>query len=233
MDYNIYCDESCHLERDRQPVMLFGAVWCPQEDLKQHNTAIREIKGRHRARGELKWVKVSKSREAFYLDLVDYFLNMPNLNFRCLVVSDKSKLDHSYFNRGSHDSFYYKMYFYLLRNIITTDNRYWIYLDMKDTRSQRKIQTLKDVLSNNLRDFSQEVIQRVQHVRSHEVELLQLADFILGAVSYQARGLSENTAKLAVITHIQHRSGVNLQRSTPPWEQKFNVFFFSPSEAPR
>lgn len=25
--YNIYCDESCHLENDREPVMLVGAVW--------------------------------------------------------------------------------------------------------------------------------------------------------------------------------------------------------------
>ena len=25
--YNIYCDESCHLEQDGQPVMVLGAVW--------------------------------------------------------------------------------------------------------------------------------------------------------------------------------------------------------------
>jgi len=25
--YNIYCDESCHLENDHEPVMLVGAVW--------------------------------------------------------------------------------------------------------------------------------------------------------------------------------------------------------------
>ena len=26
--YNIYCDESCHLENDDKPVMLLGAIWC-------------------------------------------------------------------------------------------------------------------------------------------------------------------------------------------------------------
>jgi hypothetical protein len=25
--YNIYCDESCHLENDKQEVMVLGAVW--------------------------------------------------------------------------------------------------------------------------------------------------------------------------------------------------------------
>jgi len=27
--YNIYCDESCHLEHDGIPTMVIGAVWCP------------------------------------------------------------------------------------------------------------------------------------------------------------------------------------------------------------
>ncbi len=27
--FNIYCDESCHLEHDREKVMVLGAVWCP------------------------------------------------------------------------------------------------------------------------------------------------------------------------------------------------------------
>ena len=29
--YNIYCDESCHLEHDHLGVMALGAVWCPAE----------------------------------------------------------------------------------------------------------------------------------------------------------------------------------------------------------
>ena len=28
---NVYCDESCHLEHDRQSVMVLGAVWCLEE----------------------------------------------------------------------------------------------------------------------------------------------------------------------------------------------------------
>jgi hypothetical protein len=27
--FNVYCDESCHLEHDRQQAMVLGAVWCP------------------------------------------------------------------------------------------------------------------------------------------------------------------------------------------------------------
>ena len=31
MEYNIYCDESCHLEHDGIKPMAIGAVWCPKE----------------------------------------------------------------------------------------------------------------------------------------------------------------------------------------------------------
>jgi len=29
-EFNVYCDEPCHLENDRQPVMLLGAILCPK-----------------------------------------------------------------------------------------------------------------------------------------------------------------------------------------------------------
>ena len=72
--FNVYCDESCHLENDGQPVMLLGAVWCPFEEVKRLSNELSDIKQRHKAAGELKWTKVSAARERFYLDLVDWFL---------------------------------------------------------------------------------------------------------------------------------------------------------------
>jgi hypothetical protein len=29
--FNVYCDESGHLEHDPLGVMVLGAIWCPQE----------------------------------------------------------------------------------------------------------------------------------------------------------------------------------------------------------
>jgi len=45
--YNLYCDESCHLEHDRQPVMVLGAVWCPLKKAREISVHIREIKAWH------------------------------------------------------------------------------------------------------------------------------------------------------------------------------------------
>jgi len=229
-EYNIYCDESCHLEHDRQPIMVIGGMWCSTEDTRSISEQIREIKNRLQARGEIKWVRVSQSRQEFFLELVEYFFKTPSLNFRCLVVDDKSKLNHDYFNLGSHDSFYYKIYFYMLRNILKPQHCYNIYLDIKDTRSAQKLAKLKDVLCNNVYDFTQQMIGNIQNVHSHESEVLQLADLFIGAISYYNRNLSASIAKRNVVESIMSHAGQTLNHASPPWADKFNLFIFTPSE---
>ena len=39
MLYNVYCDETCHLEHDGINDMVIGAVWCPH-----YGKSIRELK---------------------------------------------------------------------------------------------------------------------------------------------------------------------------------------------
>ncbi|MEO0026420.1 MAG: DUF3800 domain-containing protein [candidate division WOR-3 bacterium] len=231
--YNIYCDESCHLEHDRQKVMVLGAVWCREEVGREFTRKFAELAGRHNVKGELKWNKVSKASLSYYLELVDLFFNTQGLNYRCLVVDDKSKLDHQQFNLGSHDAFYYKMYYYLLRNIIAKDNRYKIYIDIKDTRGRERIQLLREILCRSMCDFEYQLISSIQHVRSHEVRLLQLTDFLTGAVSYHHRRIKGSEAKRAVVARILQHLNTDLLRSTPPWEEKFNLFVFTPTEVQR
>lgn len=45
--YNVYCDESGHLEHDQIPVMVLGAVWCPLDKAVEIAARLREIKARH------------------------------------------------------------------------------------------------------------------------------------------------------------------------------------------
>lgn len=215
MVFNIYCDESCHLENDRQKVMVLGAIWCPLEKTREIAIRLREIKTKHGmpSQFEAKWTKVSPSKKSLYLDLLDYFFDDDDLYFRALIVPDKDKLQHHAFPGQDHDSWYYKMYFDMLKVILRPDSRYRIYLDIKDSRGGRKIAKLHDVLCNNAYDFSHNVIERVQLVRSHEVEQIQIADLLIGAVSYLNRGLSENTAKLSLVRRMIKRSGYSLEKN--------------------
>ena len=91
-------------------------------------------------------------------------------------------------------------------------------------RSQKKVEKLHEVLCNNHYDFNRQIIRNVQQVRSHEVELLTVADLLIGAVSYINRGLNQSEAKLKLIERIKERSGYSLTSSTLYREPKFNLF---------
>lgn len=230
--YNVYCDESCHLPHDQSKVMTLGAVWCQKEKARAVTKRIREIKAKHGLKPffEIKWDKVSPSKLNFFLDIVDYFFDDADLRFRALVIPDKTLLRHEAFNQD-HDGWYYKMYFNMLKVILEPEHRYRIYIDIKDTRGREKIQKLHEVLSNNIYDFDRRIIEKVQSVHSHEITQVQLADLLMGAITYVNRGLSDSKAKLAVIEKIRHRSGKSLQKRTLLRENKLNLFFWQ-AEAP-
>lgn len=223
--FNIYCDESCHLEKDHQPAMVLGAVWCPLDKTREIAQRLREIKVAHdlAADFEIKWTKVSPAKPRFYLDVMDYFFDDDDLHFRALIVPDKNLLRHAEFQQ-SHDDWYYKMYFDMLKIILDPKARYRIYLDIKDTRGGAKVAKLHEVLCNDRYDFSRQIIERVQLVRSHETEILQLADLLIGTVSYANRGLMTSTAKLALIQRMRRRSGYDLTKKTLYREDKVNLF---------
>lgn len=232
--FNVYCDESCHLPNDGQPVMVLGALWCPLERSRHIADQIRSIKEKHGLAPlmEIKWTKVSPAKLEFYLDLVNFFFSESDLGFRALVVTDKSKLNHVAFEQD-HDTWYYKMYYSMLKVIITPDDLFRIYVDIKDTRSAQKMRKLHEVLCNTIYDFDQRIIERVQTVRSHEAEQMQLADLLIGAVQYAHRDMVRATAKHQLVQRIRERSGYSLIRSTLLTEKKFNVFCWRPQEAGR
>jgi len=225
--FNIYCDESCHLEGDHQPVMVLGAICCPLDKVREISTQIRKIKTDHglKPNFEVKWTKVSPAKLSFYNNILDCFFDNEDLHFRCLVIPDKSKLDHEKYNQD-HNTWYYKMYFEMLKVMLEPTERYRIYLDIKDTCGGQKVAKLYDVLCRNLYDFSREIIERIQLIRSHEVEILQLTDLLIGSVSYANRSAKGSLAKLALVNSMKSQSGYSLTQTTLLREKKVNIFIW-------
>lgn len=215
--FNIYCDESTHIENDRHPYMILSYISTPYHLLKMHNKNIREMKMQHFYRGEMKWSSISKSQYPFYNEIVDYFFSN-DVNFRAIVI-DKSQLDHKSFNQD-HNQFYDKMYYQLLNKKIEPDSNYNIFIDIKDTKSYLKARSLKTYLE---RDYHN--IRTLQIVRSYESELMQLTDVLMGAINYKLRGLNKVTAKNNIIEKIEKHCGKPLTQKTVKAENKFNLFF--------
>lgn len=193
--WNIYCDESCHLELDRTTHMVIGALACPKERTKDIAESLRKLKIKHGVAPdfEVKWVKVSPGKLDLYKDYLNFFLEERELRFRAVVIQ-KDVIDHRRHDQ-THDDFYYKMFFLLLAHMSLPSNaEEYIYLDIKDTRSAAKAERLGRLLRQGI-DCGSEVIKRVQHIRSEEVEQAQLADLLIGAVGYVNRGLAGSTAK--------------------------------------
>jgi hypothetical protein len=155
----------------------------------------------------------------------------PEMRFRGLVVPDKGHLDHARFDQ-SHNDWYYKMYFTMLRPVFIAPQRYRIYLDVKDTRGGPKTRELHAVLASSLNDFSRECIERVQQIRSQESELMPLADLLIGALAYTNRGLTGNRAKTSIIARLHERLGVQALSCTSSFASvKFNILVWQAQTA--
>lgn len=232
IEYNVYCDESCHLPNDNSDVMVLGGVWIPKSKRKEICKKIRQIKSEHGIpmNYELKWTNISKYKKSVYFDLINYFFDHEDMHFRCIVIQGKSQLDfHQY--SGDYDDWYYKMYFQMLSQIFASEHQYNIYIDIKDTISSEKIMKLHDVCANSIYDFPHNIIKKIQPIRSDEVEIMQLTDILIGAMSYHHRDLKSNAVKLEIIDLIKRRSGRRLDKASLLRENKFNIFLWRPRQS--
>ena len=216
---NIYCDESCHLLQDKSNVMVLGGIICPLDNKTTVFEGIKKIKKKYNLEHyEMKWTKISKRKAEFYKEIIQYFFESPFLRFRGLVIPDKSILKHKEFNQ-THDKFYYKMYYDLLNTVTRPPHKYNVYIDIKDTNGHLKVEDLKSFLSNT--------VERIQEVRSHQVELIQLADIIIGANEYKCRKLNTSLAKLEIVKLINDYclkiNNKNMNETTDYCSQKYNL----------
>lgn len=228
MKYNIYCDESCHLEHDNQKYMILGGIICEKSARNRVKREINDLKKKYniKERAEIKWNKVSTSKLEYYKELVDYFFNSDNLRFRALIIN-KTQLRHEKFNQ-THDDWYYKMYYQLLVNLVEPKEENYIYLDIKDTKSAKKVEGLKRYLNFKTMDYDVEPIKNIQSINSQESIIMQLVDLLIGTIGYRNRKLynedNSSTAKRELMMHVIEKSGYSLNKSTYLSEKKFNLF---------
>jgi len=221
VDIKIFCDESCHLEHDASNAMVFGALACKGDSVGEIDAAIKTLRQRHGYVRELKWTKLSRLDMNFYSELFDMLLKSPHLRFKAVIVPEKSVLDHETFNHGSGNTFYYKLAYYALRDFIEEGKTFRVYMDYMDTLGRTKVATLKDVLMS-CKPKSLEA----QTIRSHESQLIQVCDLLIGAVCYANRkDLSKQSElKNDLVAMIAQKFGQPLNEQTSKYTKKFNLF---------
>lgn len=231
--YTFFVDESCHLEHDASPIMCVGTIKVPDESIVKYKEDIKAIKRKYGILHEVKWNTISNTHVEMYKELIDYFFSS-EMDFRCVLVSYKDRLDNESFNNGDHDNFYYKMIYYLLYNPYAYDyseaTQYRAFLDIKDTRGRHKLDKINHVFDNKF--YGQSPFVHFQHIRSHESQFIQLTDLFIGAIAYKSRSMDKDPnaspAKIEIINYLEAKSGYTLNEGTEPSEHKFNIFNHQP-----
>lgn len=221
--FNLYCDESTHLIHDGHPYMLLSYISIAYPQIRLAKEEIKAIKRKFNYTEELKWTNVHSTTYKVYAELVDWFF-MNDLEFRTVVV-DKSQIDEQRADYSFND-FYFRMYFQLLHTKVDFQNRYNVFLDIKDTCSGEKLEKLKKIMSYN------SSIGTLQFIPSRESVFIQLADVLMGAINYTLRiqkgDVKGNViAKLKLIEKIKRHSNISLNTTTPLSRNKFNLFFIT------
>lgn len=207
--------------------MALGALCCDAGEVEAVISKIKKLRLLHNYQNEIKWTKLIRKQLPFYKELIDLFIESPSLRFKATIVQNKSNLDHEQYNEGSHGTFYYKMFFFTLKSFLQQGQSYRIYMDYMDTHGATKSAVLSDVLNSKMHGS----IRLGVHInRSHESQLIQFCDLLIGAIGYKNRSdiRKESVIKNEIISHIEARLGRALNYGTPPWEEKLNIFMFSP-----
>lgn len=222
MIMNYYCDESCHLLKDKSQYMVIGTLYCSKKKARSISLAIRNIKIKHNLDPffEIKSTKVSNGNIELYKDLIDFFLHESNLCFRAIII-DKTRLDHRRFNQ-THDEWYYKMYYNLISKVAFEESYNTVYMDLKDVHSGRRCIKLQEILINSNHHMINFNVIPIDSKRSN---IIQLSDLLIGLVCYKAKGLKTSNAKLSLIRSLENSLRIDISRTN--YEKKLNIFYWT------
>ena len=229
--YSIFCDESCHLQFDNNNIMCIGAIIVPDVNLDTYKYEIKHIKRKYGILHELKWNTVSRTHIAMYDEILRLFFDS-SMVFRSVLIKNKSNIQAHLLAREEYNRFYYSVVERLIRFSIRHNSdsvaSYRIFLDLKDNNGKIKLASIHNELTNMI--GTNDRIQSLQNIRSHESQFIQLSDIIIGAITYRARGLSGSEAKTHIVKLIEELSGYHLDEGTEPGDNKFAIYDFQPKK---
>ena len=222
MNYEVYCDESCIealFDKESHDYTVIGGVWIPSDSRQDIKKKLNAIKSRYGKMGELKWNKVSPVTKDMYKEIIDLFFNTYNIRFRAITVRTK-QVNNKVFNDGSGELGFYKFYFQLIQKWLIEGNSYKVFLDYKVNAQRSRVQDLCRIL----RYSTTAIVELTQSLPSEQSVLIQLADVLTGVVASAFNDDEETKeSKREVRQHVEQYLRHRID-STPPSEQKFNVF---------
>jgi hypothetical protein len=202
--------------------MVYGGLIVSAESAGAFDASINAWRQKHNLRGEFKWTKVSRAKLPRYSSLVKSFFTHASSGTAhfAAVVFDTHEIDYATYHKGSEELGFYKFYYQFLRNklgryAVSDDSLLWVFIDQRQSADSVKLGTLRNVLNAGIRKrFGRrtDVVRRVEARVSHDCNLMQVADVLMGAVGFHwnshHHAPSASPAKLELASQIAKLAGL-------------------------
>lgn len=234
----VYCDESSTCSQ----FLVYGGIVTSAPHAAAFDQEFNAWRESVNMRGELKWVKVSRSKLEHYKAAVDMFFRHAlkhRMHFK-VVVFNTREIDYRTYHKGNHDLGFYKFYYQFLLHkfgcyATSDDHKLWVYIDQRSGCTDVKLGTLRNVLASGIKrkyGRAADVVRKVEARDSKTCNIMQIADVLMGAVGFHwnqlagAPGASPSKKALAQYIAISALSFPSLVVQTRQTVKHFEIWRF-------
>lgn len=200
-----FLDETGTLHAARDPFFAVGLLRCrePYALLRP----LQRMRDREKFYDEIKWNKVSAKKMPILKTVLDVFFGCLDASFSAFVVD---KQNHDVITRfGGQFEAYDALARQLVRGSIRPGEVLWVIADEYSTPPTVTFEeNVRDHVNRKLR---RQAVAGVCRMRSSGVDLLQLADILLGAVVFEhklQRGIAHYKPKRELLDYLKSKGGV-------------------------
>jgi hypothetical protein len=234
--YVAYTDESGTGEQ----FLCLGGIFLPKENVKPLEA---ELEKYCKARGfldrEVSWKKCSATKVKRYMEFAAFFWDLQvacgPLDFRALVVdTHRNPLRHAAWKCNTDEDGFYKFYHHFIAGsfgrVADRAQKWEIVAASLEDQYAYRTEILGTTTAGALRAQFQTAatVTEVRRADPRQARVHQLADLLLGAVSFRFNRPKLEGHKQALCEAVERRVGRTLSKDFFPSVRPFNVWTFAP-----
>lgn len=236
----IYADESC-TKSNQGLYMVIGGIICDKETVKLVRKKINQLKKDKNLppNFEFHFSQMQVNHVEIYKQLIDIFFEFycdkcdvkrgvceqriyRKVSFEALLI-EHSKIDHNLYSAGNSElgffRFYYQLLFYSVKKHYVEGKQFHITIDRINTTDKKIVHNLQSRLFKDLIHITPNPIQNLQKQNSKAELMLQMADVILGLVSFSwnkppGKSSSRLDAKRSVVQYAVDKYKMDFSKTT-------------------
>lgn len=215
-EYELYSDERA-VTGSNGRLFFLGGVICTQAGRGRLLEKLSDLRRRHSLSSEMKWEKVSRRFVDCYRQWVDVFFNDPHARFALFTIDVSSVAWNSFqprpHRRASRDerlaSAFHQFLLSTFRPLRDT-KRWWVYPDAGLFSREQILRRIEFLFNHTYKQAfgqkSSRIIRLARSLDSTRADLVQLADVLLGALTWNVVGtMPVSPAKSELVEHCSRR----------------------------